>query len=259
MEELVFLKNEQALTDSLTVAEMFDKRHDNVMQAIEKLIEGINLNEADSLLKNKETNERKIASVNEPKNRSVNVLKNKVVKSEQNSAQCMFFKTRYKDEKGEFRKKYLMNRDGFSLLVMGFTGKKALQWKLKYIEAFNAMEKIITEKVTTAWIETREQSKITRKAETDVLQELVEYAKEQGSTHSDRLYMIYTKLAHKMAKVTNRDEATQAQLNDLSMVERLITKVVLDGMKEGVYYKQIYQNSKERLDTVYGWLPEEMT
>ena len=152
-----------------------------------------------------------------------------------------------------------MNRDGFSLLVMGFTGKKALQWKLKYIEAFNAMEKIITEKVTTAWIETREQSKITRKAETDVLQELVEYAKEQGSTHSDRLYMIYTKLAHKMAKVTNRDEATQAQLNDLSMVERLITKVVLDGMKEGVYYKQIYQNSKERLDTVYGWLPEEMT
>lgn len=36
---------------------------------------------------------------------------------------------------------YLMNRDGFSLLVMGFTGEKALQWKIKYIEAFNAMEK----------------------------------------------------------------------------------------------------------------------
>lgn len=38
---------------------------------------------------------------------------------------------------------YLMNRDGFSLLVMGFTGKEALDWKLKYIEAFNAMEKRI--------------------------------------------------------------------------------------------------------------------
>lgn len=35
---------------------------------------------------------------------------------------------------------YLMNRDGFSLLVMGFTGKKALEWKIKYIQAFNAME-----------------------------------------------------------------------------------------------------------------------
>ena len=34
---------------------------------------------------------------------------------------------------------YLMTRDGFTLLAMGFTGKKALEWKLRYIEAFNAM------------------------------------------------------------------------------------------------------------------------
>lgn len=33
-----------------------------------------------------------------------------------------------------------MTRDGFSLLVMGFTGNRALEWKLKYIEAFNHME-----------------------------------------------------------------------------------------------------------------------
>ena len=33
-----------------------------------------------------------------------------------------------------------MDRDGFSLLVMGFTGDRALRWKLKYIEAFNKME-----------------------------------------------------------------------------------------------------------------------
>lgn len=38
---------------------------------------------------------------------------------------------------------YLMNRDGFSLLAMGFTGKKAIQWKLKYIEAFNEMEETL--------------------------------------------------------------------------------------------------------------------
>lgn len=35
---------------------------------------------------------------------------------------------------------YNMNRDGFTLLTMGFTGKRALNWKLKYIAAFNAME-----------------------------------------------------------------------------------------------------------------------
>ncbi len=43
---------------------------------------------------------------------------------------------------------YLMNRDGFSLLVMGFTGAKALEWKLKYIEAFNAMERAIEKGLT---------------------------------------------------------------------------------------------------------------
>ena len=35
---------------------------------------------------------------------------------------------------------YEMTRDGFSLLAMGFTGKKAIEWKIKYINAFNKME-----------------------------------------------------------------------------------------------------------------------
>lgn len=41
---------------------------------------------------------------------------------------------------------YYINRDGFSLLAMGFTGKKALEWKVKYIEAFNQMEKYINKR-----------------------------------------------------------------------------------------------------------------
>ena len=46
----------------------------------------------------------------------------------------------YKDEKGEMRPAYTMTRDGFTLLVMGFTGYRAMEWKVKYIKAFNAME-----------------------------------------------------------------------------------------------------------------------
>lgn len=52
-----------------------------------------------------------------------------------------FYETSYKDASGKLNPMYLMNRDGFSLLVMGFTGKRALEWKIKYIEAFNEMEK----------------------------------------------------------------------------------------------------------------------
>ena len=39
----------------------------------------------------------------------------------------------------------VMNRDGFTLLVMGFTGRRAFRFKLAYIAAFNAMEKVIEE------------------------------------------------------------------------------------------------------------------
>ena len=55
----------------------------------------------------------------------------------------MFYETTMKDYYGRDKKAYLMNRDGFSLLVMGFTGKRALEWKLKYIAAFNAMEEAL--------------------------------------------------------------------------------------------------------------------
>lgn len=53
----------------------------------------------------------------------------------------MFFETQAPDSYGRQQRTYLMNRDGFTLLAMGFTGKAALEWKLKYIQAFNEMEK----------------------------------------------------------------------------------------------------------------------
>ncbi len=52
----------------------------------------------------------------------------------------MFFDTEIPDSYGRPQRAYLMNRDGFTLLAMGFTGKEALEWKVKYINAFNAME-----------------------------------------------------------------------------------------------------------------------
>lgn len=60
----------------------------------------------------------------------------------QNRATKFYHETTYQN-RGKDYKAYLMNRDGFSLLAMGFTGKKALQWKLKYIEAFNEMEETL--------------------------------------------------------------------------------------------------------------------
>ena len=54
----------------------------------------------------------------------------------------MFYEYLYTDKQnGQTYPAFLMTRDGFTLLAMGFTGKKALEWKIRYIQAFNEMEK----------------------------------------------------------------------------------------------------------------------
>lgn len=60
-----------------------------------------------------------------------------------------FLPNEYKDLSGKSNKEYILTRDGFTLAVMGFTGAKALAWKLKYIEAFNKMETALKEQNTS--------------------------------------------------------------------------------------------------------------
>jgi Rha family phage regulatory protein len=211
LNELVYLKNDEAVCDSLQVAEKFRKNHYHVLRDIENLIGGIS----------------KIGETH------------------------YFKKTYYTNEQnGQRYPKYYMNRDGFSLLAMGFTGMKALEWKLQYISAFNQMENLIKEKTTETWIETRKTGKLTRKAETDTIQNLVDYAKEQGSAHADMLYMTYSKLANKMAGVQKRDEATVTQLNNLTLMENVILHIIDTGILTGKHYKDIYKDCKKRLETI---------
>lgn len=58
---------------------------------------------------------------------------------------ALFILSTYKASNGKINPEVLMKRDGFTLLAMGFTGAEALQWKLKYIEAFNKMEQALKE------------------------------------------------------------------------------------------------------------------
>lgn len=100
-DNLVTMKDRQAVTSSLQVAETFGKQHRHVIRDIEAFQEDVS-----------------------------------------NFGQ-MFVQTNISDSYGRDRKAFYMNRDGFTLLAMGFTGKKALEFKLKYIDAFNKMEKQI--------------------------------------------------------------------------------------------------------------------
>lgn len=52
---------------------------------------------------------------------------------------CNFAPAEYRDAKGEMRREFLISKDGFCLLAMGFTGADALTWKRAFLKAFNRM------------------------------------------------------------------------------------------------------------------------
>ena len=100
---LVRMFKNQVVVSSVQLAEHFDKRHCDILRLLNALLRSAN--------------------------------KQRLSKH--------FFKSNYKDETGKNNTMYLMDRDGFSLLVMSFKGEKALKWKLDFIDAFNAMEQEI--------------------------------------------------------------------------------------------------------------------
>ena len=102
---LTFIQDGQVLTNSKTVASVFNKRHCDVLEAIKRLEIPEDL-----------------------RKRNFPLTFNEV-----------------KMPNGAIRKDpcYNLTKDGFVLLVMGFTGKKAMAFKIKYIEAFNAMERAL--------------------------------------------------------------------------------------------------------------------
>lgn len=152
------------------------------------------------------------------------------------------------EQNGQKYPKYYMNRDGFSLLVMGFTGKEAIEWKMRYIDAFNRMEQLLAQKQTAVYKDTRAYQKAVRKQETDAVKRLVDYAKEQGSRNAERYYSSLSKLADKTAGIENREFATIEQLGMLALIERIIAKCISEGIEQQEPYKSIYQECRRRLE-----------
>ena len=101
--DLVTINNGQAVTTSMKIAEYFGKKHQHVMEKIRKLLDEL------------------------PSEWGVS-----------NFRQSSYFNVQGKEQPC-----YEMTKDGFTLLAMGFTGKKAIEFKLNYINAFNTMIEII--------------------------------------------------------------------------------------------------------------------
>jgi len=115
-------------------------------------------------------------------------------------SQRNFASADYLDVQGKPRQMFNITRDGFSFLAMGFTGKKAAEWKEKFITAFNTMERTIRQqdayRFTFEWKQARENGKVVRLAFTDNVQDFVSYAQRQGSQNAKKYYMQLTKMEY---------------------------------------------------------------
>ncbi len=147
------------------------------------------------------------------------------------------------------KKIYLLNEEQATFLISLMKNTRiVINFKKELVKQFFQMRKIILEKHSAEWAKTRYQSKISRKAETDTIKQLVDYAQKQGSRNADKLYIIYSKLANKTAGITLRDNANINQLNNLSLIENILLNCIHNGMTEGKGYKEIYQVCKSRLE-----------
>lgn len=102
--KIVFIENNEVVTDSLMVAEVFGKHHKNVMAAIRNLMTELrDLGDEEGMLN--------------------------------------FKPTQYtQTQNGQVYNKYNLTKDGLTMLVMGFSGREALKFKTMYIKEFNKME-----------------------------------------------------------------------------------------------------------------------
>ena len=214
--DLVEVTNNKVFCDSSMVAKKFGQKHDKVIIIIENLISDL-----------------------------------------------MAISSRHKVEKvtkhyrGRDYTAYLMDRRFFSLLAMRFKGKRALEWQIKFNDAFYEMEKNILmsnlNKNDIKFLDVREQGKVSRKEETDVIKDFIEYATAQGSKGAKWYYKNITNATYRaldlmaQKKPKLRDSMDIYQVSELLLAERVAKDQLRKYMNMGRHYKDIYDSVRDDL------------
>jgi len=159
----------------------------------------------------------------------------------------------YVDTVGRKQKAYVMSRDGFTLLVMGYTGDLAMKFKEAYIKQFNAMEIALRGKLIE-----REKGIAVRQALTKALQQSTEDQRMHGHAYSTYTNCIYKVLfdananqlreKYGIGKKDNlRDCLTTEELAAVQSMECLVSGLVDCGWEYDAIKNFIEQNHTKRL------------
>lgn len=220
-DELVFVQREDVFTDSWIISQGTGVRHDKIKNTINKYraqIEkfGMIKTEKEEILRKKRITPYGVT----------NKIDNRLNIYLLNEPQATFLIT------------LLKNTD------------TVIKFKLELVKEFYRMRKIIVEKKSVEWQQTRQLGKLARREETDAIKKFIEYAKAQGSKNADRYYVHFSKLANKLAGIHGnmRDLISGKQLMYLSIAESSIVKTVTEGMQQNLDRHSIYKLCKSRLD-----------
>jgi len=166
-------------------------------------------------------------------------------------------------EKGGGTKKiYYLNKKQYIFLITNMRTKAnekttVMKAKLAIADRFVEMEKWIleqkTQKQNEQYIETRNQSKIGRRQETDVIKIFIEYAKSQGSKSADKYYMNFSKMENAAFFIIQERFKNTREILDMEQVQKIafadivIRNALLEGMEKEMFYKDIFQLAKKRV------------
>lgn len=143
------------------------------------------------------------------------------------------------------------------LITLMRNSEKVVLFKEKLTKEFyqqrNVIAKLISQQRDPNWQNVRSDGKIIYKKKTDIIKQFVDYATKQGSSSATRYYSNLAKMENKALffieqKYKNlRDIMTIKQLMQACTADDVIEKALIDGMNDGLPYKDIYLLAKERV------------
>jgi len=153
---------------------------------------------------------------------------------------------------------YLLDEDQFILLVLlAKNTPESVALKVRVAKEFRRLKKvvagIVSQQKDPNWQNVRSDGKIAYKQKTDVIKMFVDYATNQGSKSASMYYANLAKMENKALffieqKYDNlRDILTIKQLMQACTADDVIEKALIDGMNDGMQYKEIYKLAKERI------------
>ena len=171
----------------------------------------------------------------------------------------MFFESNEPDSYGRNRRMYFMNRDGFTLIAMGYTGSRAMEFKLKYIEAFNKMEQVVRQELPQT---PEEKLELTMQVTTRInkrlgkVEEKIDEIQNKSEIDSDQRYKLWVARNKKAVKTLGGKDSNAYKNKILSRrVFRVLEREFKEAFVISRYEDLKKENFDKAIDFIDNWYP----